>query len=74
MEDIDQYNRIHEMMTFSVASESNFRDNAEAFGYVLEKHSLGDRRVYLDFHAGEEFQVLFKPLSGLLNQSSIMPL
>ncbi len=38
VEDIDQYNRIHEMMSFLVAEDSNMNDAAEAFGLVHNKH------------------------------------
>ena len=38
VEDIDQYNRIHEMMSVLVAVDSRNNDAAEAFGTIHDKH------------------------------------
>ena len=38
VEDIDQYNRIHEMMQVLIAGESRANDAAEAFGFWHDEH------------------------------------
>ena len=43
VEDIDQYNRIHEIMSFLVAPYGSMKDAAEGFGYVHNKHMVTDR-------------------------------
>ena len=76
VEDIDQYNRIHEMMQFFVAKESRANDAAEAFGIYHDKHSDNDDTTtdFPGIRGGQGIQVLFKPLSGLLNQNKMLPI
>ena len=74
VEDIDQYNRIHEMMSFLVAPESNMNDAAQAFGWTHDKHLPVSTNTFQGIRAGQSLQVLFKPLSGLLNQDKMIPL
>ena len=74
VEDIDQYNRIHEMFSFLVAEDSNMNDAAEAFGIVHNKHVAVNRGNFQGIRAGQSLAVLFKPLSGLLNQDKMIPL
>ena len=74
VEDIDQYNRIHEMMQFFVAGESRENDAGEAFGFVHNKHVATTAAKFSGIKQGQGLQVLFKPLSGLLNQNKMMPL
>lgn len=74
VEDIDQYNRIHEMMQILVAKESRMNDAAEAFGIIHDKHTKYDRSQYQGIKATQGLQVLFKPLSGLLNQNKLLPI
>ena len=76
VEDIDQYNRIHEMMSFFVAPDSRTNDAAEAFGGYEEKHNYAGYTVanYQGIGWGESLTVLFTPLSGLLMQSKMIPL
>ena len=77
VEDIDQYIRIHEMMSFLVAPDSAMNDAAEAFGTVHNKHVLPPALNINNFQgiiAGQSLAVLFKPLSGLLNQNKMIPL
>ena len=77
VEDIDQYNRIHEMMSVMVAKESRVNDAAEEFGAWWDPHEWITRQLTADNYdgikAGEGIQVLFKPLSGLLNQNKMLP-
>ena len=74
VEDIDQYNRIHEMTQFLVAGESRVNDTAEAFGITHDKQAKITAAQYNGIKPGQGMQVLFKPLSGLLNQSKMIPL
>ena len=53
VEDIDQYNRIHEMMSCLVAPESAMNDAAEAFGYVHKKHVATDRFQFGGIRPGD---------------------
>ena len=73
VEDIDQYNRIHEMMQFFVAPDSRDNDAAEAFGFIHNKHVKYTHTSFPGILPGQGLQVLFKPLSGLLNQNKMMP-
>ena len=73
VEDIDQYNRIHEMMQFFVAPDSRNNDAAEAFGFIHNKHVTYTPTTFPGIKPGQGLQVLFKPLSGLLNQNKMMP-
>ena len=75
VEDIDQYNRIHEMMQFFVAKESRANDAAEDFGEYHDKHdATDDTAEFSGIIGGQGIQVLFKPLSGLLNQNKMLPI
>ena len=73
VEDIDIYNRIHDAMSFLIASERCWNKNSEAFRYNCE----GDQHVELDYNLsiklGQYYIVRFKPLSGLLNQNRMHP-
>ena len=73
VEDIDNYSRIHEMMSFLVASESKNNQAAEQFGRNWDS----DASMYAHnpgIKGGQALTVLFKPLSGLLNQNKMLPI
>ena len=78
VEDIDQYNRIHEMMQILIAGESRDNDAAEAMGYVWDDHKWFDNGItaanWIGVPAQDYVTVLFKPLSGVLNQNKLIPL
>ena len=78
VEDIDQYNRIHEMMHILIAKESRDNDAAEAIGQVWDDHdyfiNAVNNNTWRGVPAQDYVTVLFKPLSGILNQSKLMPL
>ena len=74
VEDIDQYNRIHEMMQILIAKESRENDAAEAFGLIHDKHQNYVHNDFQGIKPGQGMQVLFKPLSGLLNQNKMLPI
>ena len=87
LEDIDLYNRVHEMFNKITAEGSRYKHYSEGFGNVLE--GFQDRNVlngavnngsalsiiYLPGIPGASYQtVLFKPLSKILNQRKYIPL
>ena len=78
VEDIMDYNRIHEMIHMMIAKESRENDMAEAFGQPWNEYAWqGDVWNTDDFHGIEQnssMTVLFKPLSGILNQNKYLPL
>jgi hypothetical protein len=78
VEDIMDYNRIHEMFHMMIASESRANDAAEAFGNLWNSHSWYkgelDSQNYQGISATKKLTVLFKPLSGILNQNKLLPL
>ncbi len=74
VEDIDNYNRIHEMMNFLVASESRGNQAAEHFGLNWDSDCDTNATSYNPgITGGQSLTVLFKPLSGLLNQNKMLP-
>lgn len=82
IEDIDYYNRVHEMMEILSASDSRNNEDVEGFGYRWDEfdspndpnsevYKVGEFKGIAE--AGRQ-TVLFKPLCGLLNQSKFLPL
>jgi hypothetical protein len=78
VEDIDQYNRVHEMFSIMTASDSRVNTNAEAFGTDWDtngKHiTVLDPSIVTGIESAQGQTVLFKPLFGLLNQNKMIPL
>lgn len=78
VEDIMDYNRIHEMMHIMIASESRANDAAEAFGNLWNSHAWYKGEVnitnFQGIGPGQKLAVLFKPLSGVLNQNKMLPI
>jgi hypothetical protein len=78
VEDIMDYNRIHEMFHMMIASESRANDAAEAFGNLWNSHTWYkgelDTHNFQGIGATKKLTVLFKPLSGILNQNKLLPL
>ena len=78
VEDIDDYNRIHEM--FNVLSSPEVRKNAEAegFGNAWDIENWRTNKMntlnFQGIKGGQSRTVLFKPLSGLLMQPKYLPL
>ena len=73
VEDIDQYNRIHEMMSILTASESRGNNATEALGYNWDCDYVG-KDYNTPIKPAQGLTVLFKPLSGLLNQNKMIPI
>ena len=78
VEDIDNYNRIHEMMSLVVAKDSRNNDASEAFGQIWDAQQWRNGQLTAENFSGipaaSSLQVLFTPLSGLLNQNKMLPI
>jgi hypothetical protein len=73
VEDIDNYNRIHEMMSILTSPDSRDNQAAEAFGTHWDT-GAGTFLPANGITGGTALTVLFKPLSGLLNQNKMLPI
>ena len=78
VEDIDNYNRVHQMFSFLTAEDSSKNVDAEAFGMQWDirdnKKSAYDDASFPGIPGNQSQTVLFKPLSGLLNQPKYLPI
>ncbi len=78
VEDIMDYNRIHQMMHVLIAGESRDNDAAEAFGVLADtkdwKTAGFTKDTLKGIAPGDNMTVLFKPLSGILNQGKMLPI
>lgn len=78
VEDIDQYNRVHEMFSIMTASDSRINSKAEAFGNEWDTNGQSSGIIDITTVTGikttQGQTVLFKPLFGLLNQNKMIPL
>ena len=78
VEDIDNYNRVHQMFSFLTAEDSSKNVDAEAFGKQWDirdnKKSAYDDASFPGIPGNQSQTVLFKPLSGLLNQPKYLPI
>ena len=78
IEDIDNYNRTHEMFHILTNPQSRINDYAESFGQFYncrEYDTAGCNAQNLrGIPSGQSCTVLFKPLSGLFSQPKYLPL
>jgi hypothetical protein len=78
IEDIDNYNRVHEMFSTLTATDSRINTAAEAFGQYWNTRDSAtialNTSTLTGIKGGQSQTVLFKPLSGLLGQSKMIPL
>ena len=75
VEDIDNYNRVHQMFTILNAKDANINERAEAFGQQFDNHqTVFDRNNVTGIAPGQAQTVLFKPCSGLFNQPKMLPI
>lgn len=74
VEDIMDYNRIHQMMHVLIAPESRYNDAAEAFGISDDQYRSKTAADYPGIAGTKSMTVLFKPLSGILGQNKMLPL
>ena len=76
VEDIDNYNRCHEMFQTLTASDSRINTAAEGFGreWDIRDHAVTPltAATFKGIVGGHSQTVLFKPLSGLLSQSKMI--
>jgi hypothetical protein len=78
VEDIDNYNRVEAMFSCLTSADSVTNIDAEGFGqrWIRERdyQTPYDNDTYRGLPGGQSQTVLFKPLSGLLNQPKYLPL
>ena len=74
IEDIDNYNRVHEMLKTLKATDALVNDEAEAFGQQIGKDTNLDVTTLSGIKGGQSQTILFKPCSGLLNQPKFISL
>ena len=75
VEDIDNYNRVHQMFTILNAKDANINERAEAFGQQFDNHQTAfSTHTVAGIAPGEAQTVLFKPCSGLFNQPKMLPI
>ena len=77
IEDIDYYNRVHEM--FHSYQSANVRLNDAAEGFLSNPYDLNTVYTLANIGmaipgAGGSFTVSFRPLSGLINQDKYLPI
>lgn len=75
VEDIDYYNRVHEMMSLLTASDSRVNESVEGFGQLFDHHkTYANADEYQGIPGNGKQTVMFKPLSGLFNQNKYLPI
>ena len=74
VEDIDNYNRVHEMFKTLKAEDAKTNDEAEAFGNNWNYDTTMTTNILSGISAGQSQTVLFKPCSGLFNQPKMLPI
>ena len=79
VEDIDDYNRVHQMFSIMTAGDSRVNELSEGFGQSWDiKEGMTatgyTAATYPGIKGGQSRTVLFKPLSGLLAQPKYLPL
>ena len=74
IEDIDSYNRVHEMLRILKAEDANINADAEAFGQQYDKYTTLNTTTLDGIKSGEFHTVLFKPCSGLFSQNKYLPI
>lgn len=78
VEDMDNYNRCHQLFSILTSPDSRANVNAEAFGQhwdIREDVNSGyTADSFPGILQGQSQTVLFKPLSGLFNQNKMIPL
>ena len=78
VEDIDDYNRVHQMFNIMTDADSRINELSEGFGQHWDmKEDFDSPSTAANFpgiRGGQSRTVLFKPLSGLLAQPKYLPL
>ena len=78
VDDIDYYNRVHEMLHILTSRQNRENDEVEGFYLRCDSEAVYRRDVadnaITGIAGGKSKSVTFKPLFGLLNQSKYIPL
>ena len=77
VDDVDYYNRVHEMLHILTSEGNRNNDDIEGFGQRCDDNSCYGKwaETYNQyFKGGTSKKVSFKPLFGLLNQPKYIPL
>ena len=72
IEDIMDYNRVHEMFDILASPQARLITKAEGFGNNTDNKNIVDPNTLLGIHS--QMTVCLKPLSGILMQSKYIPL
>lgn len=72
IEDIDNYNRVCELFQILQPEESSANDSVEGFGYNASIRYLATDALLPGFSTSQT--VMFKPVSGIFNQTKYLPL
>ena len=72
IEDITNYNRVHEMISKLQSTDEKESDNIEGFGVDYKEH-INSVEGHENGVTGQT-RVSFKPLSGILTQQKLIPL
>ena len=72
IEDIMDYNRVHEMFDILSSPQPRANTKAEGFGNSIDNKNIEDPRKIPGIK--RQMTVCFKPLSGILMQSKYIPL
>ena len=77
VEDITEYNRVHEMFSVLTAPDSRINVDMEGFGRNINIRDTDSTTFstinFSGILPGQSQTVLFKPLSGLFNQNKMLP-
>ena len=77
VDDVDYYNRVHEMMHILSTNNSRDNDDVEGFGYIWDSkdvYQTQDLAHLPGIAAGTSTNACFIPLLGLFAQSKLIPL
>ena len=75
VDDIDYYNRVHEMLHILTSKNNKDNDDVEGFGQRWDNEKFYRETELLDGIAKDKSRpVSFKPLFGLFNQPKFIPL
>jgi hypothetical protein len=76
VEDIDYHNRVHEMMELQTSSDNRLNEAVEGLGQRIDQHKTHAAGDYNGIPGGgtRKRTVMFKPLSGLFDQSKYLPI
>ena len=77
IDDIDYYNRVHEMMHICTSTNNRDNDDVEGFGYRWDSEKVYNAFVASNLPGippGGSMNACFKPLTGLLSQNKFIPL